>query len=237
MGTVVTFDVFGDDPSLSDCVEAATRILHDADEMFSLWKQESPMNQWRRGELSTLPTEIQEVLNLCQGIRDTTDGWFDPWALPGGVDPTGFVKGWAAQRACDCFTNLSISGAIVNAAGDVAAIGHDEHGERFRAAIVSPENPLEIAHTVWLDHALATSGSYLRGNHLYNPKARHWGTKVASASVTGPDLAVADALATALVCGGESVLELITAIDGYQGLVHHFDGRIQHSPDFPLVNA
>ena len=25
-------------------------------------------------------------------------GWFDPWAMPGGVDPTGLVKGWAVDR-------------------------------------------------------------------------------------------------------------------------------------------
>ena len=33
--------------------------------------------------------------------RELTGGAFDPWALPGGVDPAGLVKGWAADRDQD----------------------------------------------------------------------------------------------------------------------------------------
>jgi thiamine biosynthesis lipoprotein len=235
MGTIVTFDFYGEARDLDSRLEEATRLLHDADETFSLWKSQSLMSQWRRGELAVLPIELKEVLDRCDIVRAQTDGWFDPWSLPGGVDPTGFVKGWAAQRACDVFRDLPLRGVIVNAAGDIAAWGHDDDGERFRAGIVSPQQTQTIAHTVWLDAALATSGSYLRGNHLFNPKGRHFGTKAASASVTGPDLAVADAFATALVCGGEPVLDLVSAVEGYEGLLHHFDGRVQHSSGFALI--
>ena len=30
--------------------------------------------------------------------RDASGGWFDPWAMPGGYDPTGLVKGWAVHN-------------------------------------------------------------------------------------------------------------------------------------------
>ena len=52
------------------------------------------------------PPEVAEVLDLSAIAGDVSAGWFDPWAMPGGVDPTGFVKGWAAQRA------LPLSGRV-----------------------------------------------------------------------------------------------------------------------------
>ena len=51
--------------------------------------------------LEEAPPEVAEVLELCRRAREASDGWFDPWAMPGGVDPTGLVKGWAVERALD----------------------------------------------------------------------------------------------------------------------------------------
>jgi hypothetical protein len=34
----------------------------------------------------------------CEAAREASDGWFDPWAMPGGYDPTGLVKGWAVDQ-------------------------------------------------------------------------------------------------------------------------------------------
>jgi thiamine biosynthesis lipoprotein len=47
-----------------------------------------------------------------------------------------------------------------------------------------------------------------------------------SASVAGPSLALADALATGLFAGGEEVLDTVAALDGYDGLVMREDGKV-----------
>ncbi len=81
------------------------------------------MSRLRRGEISVsmAPPPVEEVLDLCATAHELSDGWFDPWALPGGVDPTGYVKGWAAQRALADLEDPAVAGAIVNAAGDIAS--------------------------------------------------------------------------------------------------------------------
>ena len=116
MGTVVTIDLYGDERlderNLDRCVDAAESVLHEADGVFSTWKSHSPLSRLRRGELTIgeVPTAVLDVLDECRTARRLSRGWFDPWSLPGGVDPTGLVKGWAAQRALDPLRGQGLSG-------------------------------------------------------------------------------------------------------------------------------
>ena len=237
MGTVVTVDLFGVDGRADELLHDATQSLHRADEMFSLWKPESPFARLRRGELALTdaPDEVVGVLNECYPLVAASDGWFDPWSLPGGVDVTGYVKGWAAERAADILAAGDFAGVIVNAAGDIATRGRDLDGQLFRVGLVSPTAPQTLAATVTLDGALATSGSYERGTHLYNPKARHFGTRARTASVTGPHLGIADALATAVVCGGVDALKAVRRLPDYDAMVTRYDGEVVATEGFPFV--
>ena len=121
-----------------------------------------------------------------------------------GIDPTGYVKGWAVQRALGAFRAGGVCGAIVNAAGDIASVGGLGHGRPFRIGIVDPFSPGRLAEVVYLTGAIATSGTYERGNHLIDPHRVDPTAGVASASVTGPDLGLADGLATAIAVAGEA---------------------------------
>jgi len=241
MGTVVTFDVypgeFSDEDLLRESIESAVTILHDADDVFSTWKSESPLSRLRRGEieLDQAPLVVREVLDLCEVARSLSNGWFDPWSIPGGVDPTGLVKGWAAQRALEELHRHAIDGAIVNAAGDVASFGGPNGSSKFRVGIVNPAKPQTLACIVQSPGAVATSGEYERGQHLYDPFARTLATRSASATVVGPKLGLADALATALVIGGRDVLGAIVELQGYEGLIIEPDGSMRMTPAFPLV--
>ena len=58
-------------------------------------------------------------------------------------------------------------------------------------------------------------------------------SSVASATVIGPELDLADALATALAVGGREVLDRIAELDGYEALSIGFDGLVQRTPGFP----
>jgi thiamine biosynthesis lipoprotein ApbE len=55
--------------------------------------------------------------------------------------------------------------------------------------------------------------------------------------VTGPDLGLADALATGLVVAGKTGLTSIDAIDGYEGLVISFDGTWQWTDGFRFASS
>jgi thiamine biosynthesis lipoprotein ApbE len=47
-----------------------------------------------------------------------------------------------------------------------------------------------------------------------------------SASVSGPNLALADALATGLLAGGEPALAAVASVEGYDTLVVRDDGTL-----------
>jgi thiamine biosynthesis lipoprotein len=240
MGTVVTLDLYGEasleSVETARMFEEAVRLLRDADDTFSTWQRDSPLSRLRRGEvtLRDVPPEVAEVLDRCRVARRLSQHWFDPWAMPGGVDPTGLVKGWAAQRALEPLRHVGLAGALVNAAGDVASFGGPRVGDAFRLGIVSPEDPRTLACVVESPGAVATSGTYERGAHLINPFTRV-AAPTATATVTGPDLGLADALATALALAGPDGLEMLHAIEGYAGLVIDPSGSAHVSDAFPIV--
>jgi thiamine biosynthesis lipoprotein len=239
MGTIVTIDVYVDAWKSVDRLAAhvgrARSVLHRADDVFSTWKADSPMSRLRRGEamLDQMPPEVAGVLDACRAARMLSGGWFDPWALPGGVDPTGYVKGWAAERALGALRMPDVAAAVVNAAGDIASFGGPAPGQQFRFAVVDPFDRARLACVVEHTGAVATSGTSEQDHHLIDPHSRRAASAVASATVTGSELGLADALATALAIGGPDVLERIDALDGFEALVIGHDGDRRWTRGFP----
>ena len=175
------------------------------------------------------------VLDGCRAARGASCGWFDPWAMPGGVDPTGYVKGWAAQRALEALRVPGVAGAMVNAAGDIASFGGPEPGQPFRVGILDPWSRARLACVVELVDALATSGTYERATPPHRPVLGpadlpgRLGQRVRSRP------ALADALATALAVAGPAGLRFVDAQPGYEGLVIEFDGTRQWTAGFPFA--
>jgi FAD:protein FMN transferase len=241
MGTVVTIDMRCDDLRAQHAIyprlARARATLQRADGLFSTWKKDSPISRMRRGEISVgeAPAQVGMVLQACESARELSNGWFDPWAMPGGLDPSGYVKGWAAQHALDALVAPGVAGAIVNAAGDIATFGRAAGGGRFRVGIVDPKAPRRLACIVEIDGAIATSGGYERGAHLIDPHSRRARCLVGSASVTGPDLGLADALATALAVAGEDELSMLDQLDGYEGLIINRHGLWISTANFPFA--
>jgi FAD:protein FMN transferase len=236
MGTIVVIDVYAGG-ELGGQLAEAVAILHRADAIFSTWQADSPVSKLRRGEITRAqaPAVVAEILDRCAVARDLSDGWFDPWAVPGGFDPSGYVKGWAAQNAAAAFGAVGICGVLVNAAGDIASTGGMGAGRPFRIGIADPRSPLSLAEIVELDGGIATSGTYERGQHLIDPHSGRPAARAASASVTGPDLGLADALATAVAVAGEPGLALIDKLDGYEALVINSDGSKRRTKQFPVA--
>lgn len=229
MGTVASFTVHPGQLTERDAlaaVEASCDVLHSADSVFSLWLPESPMSRLRNGSitLEQAPAEIGEVLELCLSARNASGGWFDPWVMPGGIDPTGLVKGWAVERALEPLRRAGADAALLNAGGDIAAFSSRLPGERWRIGIRHPWRPDALACVLEITDAVATSGSYERGPHLIDPRDGRPGGAAASATVTGPRLAMADALATAVAVGGEEALERVRSLDGYEAYMIGTDG-------------
>ena len=68
------------------------------------------------------------MVAIALDLMELTDGYFSPFwrRLPygdPGPDPTGLVKGWAAQQASDVLMAHGLPDHVVNAAGDVVVSG------------------------------------------------------------------------------------------------------------------
>ena len=219
----------------------ALAVLHHVDRVFSTWDPDSPVSRLRRGEieLDAAPPEVAWVLELCRRARAASGGWFDPWRLPGGVDPTGLVKGWAAELAL-AELRRGGGGAMVDAGGDIAVFGEPEPGQPWRIGIRHPLAADRLLTVVTLgghDRAVATSGNYERGPHVLDPSAGEPAQTLLAATVVGPDLAFVDALATGLLASGGKALARIAGLRGYSALIVDHDGTVHTTLGFPAADA
>ena len=175
------------------------------DREFSTYKSDSQVSQIRRAELKIedASRQMQEVWELCLVARNLTDGSFDPWCVKGGYDPSGYVKGWAADRCIEILKRHGGENIQINAAGDLSLAGGFEDGKPWSIGIRSPENRFEILKVFEIfEGAITTSGTYEIGAHIKDPHTGLIAIGARSATVIGPDGGLADALATALVVTG-----------------------------------
>lgn len=247
MGTVVTLDVRGPGPGpgYEAAVAEATERLHRIDATLSTWIPDSWASRLLTGAVAAedCPTQVRTVVALAEEVAAATDGFFTPrWrGTATGPDPTGLVKGWAAQRTSDVLLAHDFADHAVNAAGDVVLSGvpvPDEVGDQvWRIGISDPGRTGTLLGVVELPAgpwrwAVATSGTAERGRHVVDPHTARFPGLVASATavarVDAPLTeagAWTDGCATALVAAGAGAPVLLTRLPVH-GLVLAADGTL-----------
>ena len=207
-GTILFIDVasskVGLDGLNAGLIEV-TEYVKVIDLEFSTYKPDSQVSKIRRGELKIedASAQMQEVWQLCLVARELTEGSFDPWCVKGGYDPSGYVKGWAADKCIKILQRHGAENIQINAAGDVSLAGGFEDGKPWSIGVRSPENRFEVLKVFEIfEGAIATSGTYEIGAHIKDPHTGLIAIGARSATVLGPDGGLADALATALVVTG-----------------------------------
>ncbi len=211
-GTVIVVQVASStlsETELGLAVNNVEKFFHKVDMDFSTYKNDSEVSRIRRGELEITDAsdDVKEVWKLCERARELTLGAFDPWRVEGGFDPSGLVKGWAAHVAANLLNGAGVESVLINAAGDLVLRGGQisEGGEvkPWRVGISSPDDVNQIVKTFdVVDGSVATSGDYEMGAHIVDPHTGLIAIGARSASVVGPDGALCDALATALMVDG-----------------------------------
>ena len=245
MGTSISIDIVDShDRSLTDELVA---WFHDVDEVFSPYKECSVISRLGYGELAPTDAEVgddvREVLQRCGELCEATDGLFDVWSLPSPngtrFNPCGYVKGWSVDRAARLLRHRGVIDFCLNAGGDVALGGRNREGTPWRVGVRHPDDPTAVAFVLEGvgPLAVATSGSYERGGHIVDPRTGQPCTDLASATVVGPDLADADAYATALYLMGADGLYWLAQQPGYTGCVITRDGHLIASDAFNAYRA
>ena len=228
-GTIVDVDCYSQfvsDADLNEAMKQITDFCEAVDRDFSTYKEGSWVSRLRRGDVAIedCPDDVIEVWDLCAQAKWLSDGAFDPWAVKGGFDPSGLVKGWAADTCADLLVAAGVPHVQVNAAGDLALRGgwFDSASEEIKPwsiGVVNPTNTLEVVKVYEIkDGAIATSGTYERGAHIHDPQTGMIAIGAASATVVGPLGWLCDAMATAVMVGGDDSAKWFgqPELQGYQ---------------------
>ncbi len=239
MGTAITIEVLAPEPPgpAAGAVSAAFVWFESVDRQFSTYRDDSEVSRLRRGEVAEVSEVMRTVLNRCEDLRARTNGYFDAYAT-GSLDPSGFVKGWSVQVASDRLAEAGLPNHFINAGGDVRVRGHGPDGSPWRIGIAHPWQQRKVAWVVaGTDLAIATSGTYERGQHVLDPFSGRPAATLRSVTVTGPDLGAADAYATAAVAMGRPGLDWLASLSGYEAAVVTEDAQAFRSDGFPTVPA
>ncbi len=158
------------------------------------------------------------------------------------LDFGGIAKGYAIDRGIDVLREHGIKNAIVDAGGDLRAIG-SHSGKPWRIGI---RHPRETGKTLgWLevhgDISIVTSGDYerffmykgKRYHHILDPQSGHPARRSISATVIAKNATLADAWSTALFVQGAKELPMLNS-KGMQGIVVDADQKL-HTGKMSLV--
>lgn len=207
----------------------ACAILHQADQIFSLYKPESPLSRLARGEASVadLPPVVSEIWDECERIEKLTDGWFKAFTPQNTFDPSGLVKTWAAAKAATHLKHVGIEDFTLNAGGDVLLSDGLTVEQDWRIGISKPVSiasqdagVLAVFDLAGTDYrAVATSGSAERGTHIWNPKFESTQpNELLQVSVFAHDLVTADVWATASFAEGVRSIQRLNKQQGIEAV-------------------
>ena len=201
-------DAVPDGRGVARAIQQAGAGLQRADEIFSVWKPDSPISRLRRDEqnLAQSPPEIAEVLGRCAEARRLTGGWYDPWAGPDGVDPTDLARGWAVGQALGRLQAGGATAALITAGAVAAGFGRPGPNRSWQV----PAQGMLVALDGPPAGAVATVVDDRSGTR---------------ATVVGPEPGLTSALAIALRSSGPAGLDVVGGIAGYGAVVVDDRGR------------
>jgi len=201
------------DKSANADIEKVFDYFRYVDEKYSPFKETSEVAKFNRGE--KVSHEMTKILELAQDLKNQTNGYFDIVRPDGKIDPSGIVKGWAIKNAANILKDLGYKKFYVDAGGDAEIVG-----KNWKWGIRNPFNKSEIVKVLKLSNCgIATSGTYERGQHIYNPVGKKSEiTDVVSLTVIGPDVYEVDKFSTPAFAMGRAGIEFIERqkdLEGY----------------------
>ncbi len=235
MGMPITVEIAGSGDAAA-AIESAFAYFDAVDRRFSTYKDDSEIsaiNQGRLGE-AAYSGEMREILALAEKTRRETHGYFDIRTAVGTLDPSGIVKGWAIRNAAALVARSGARDYYVDAGGDIQAAGHNGEGKAWRVGIRNPFDRAQIIKVVEpRGKGIATSGTYARGQHIYDPYARGAPIEeIVALTVIGSDVLEADRFATAAFAMGRDGISFIEQTPDLEGYLVDRNGRATYTSGF-----
>jgi len=216
-------------------IEQLFAYFMSIDEQFSPFRDTSMVSRFNAGKLKEdeWSDDFKKITTWCQRTSQETDGFF--FADRDGIfDPTGLVKGWAIFRAAHMLLEVGYENFSVEAGGDFQSFGFNAEGKPWTIGIRDPFHPGQIVKVLQPgDLGVATSGSYLRGDHIADPVAGETLGDIVSLTVIAPNVFHADRFATACFAMGRAGLDFLEKRPAMAGYMIDRDGIATWTSNFP----
>lgn len=206
-----------DESATSTNIEEVFSFFTYVDKTYSPFIDSSIVSRINKGEVGELeyPDELREILAIAKQTKHETKGYFDVWHN-GNFDPSGIVKGWAIAEAAKILGKYT-DDFYIEAGGDIQVSGVNEEAELWKVGVRNPFDRRQNIKAVVLDNsAIATSGTAIRGQHIYDPVGGKKLDEVTSITIIAPNIIDADRMATAAFAMGAEGVYFIEQLDGYE---------------------
>ncbi|MCI5137420.1 MAG: FAD:protein FMN transferase [Candidatus Electrothrix sp. AR1] len=159
-----------------------------------------------------------------------------------GITLDGIGKGYIVDQGVATLKSFGFQQILVEAGGDLLVSGGKPQGDPWQIGIRNPrpEIPGKLLTVTGENMAVATSGDYfqpfspdLLSHHIINPNTGFSPPELASCTITAPNAALADALATGcMVLGKTDSVDLLAGMPGCEGLFIGKDLKVQKTDGF-----
>ncbi len=234
MGMPVTVEIV-DKNVHPDSIEKVFDYFQYVDGKFSTYKNTSEITKINLGEIKKKDwsPDMKKIFKLSAETKKQTNGYFNI-EQAGFFDPSGIVKGWAILNAAELLKKMGYKNYYVEAGGDIQVSGKNNKNQYWRIGIRNPFNRYQNVKIVSLkNRGIATSGTYIRGQHVYNPYLPKQSiTDVVSLTIIGPNVYEADRYATAAFAMGKNGIAFIGKIKGLEGYMIDNKGQATFTGGF-----
>ncbi|MDQ7782952.1 MAG: FAD:protein FMN transferase [Desulfomonilaceae bacterium] len=184
-------------------------------------------------------SEIKAALDKRGWQHVTVDASSGTITLPReqmSLDLGGIAKGYSLDRARLVLVKLGVQSALINAGGDILAVGEKSPGHPWRIGVQDPRNPNGLVAVATLrDRVIVTSGDYerffvhegKRYHHILNPETGYPAGGLRSVTIIAADGVRADAMATAVFgLGAKRGLEYVEKTPDVEGFLIDANGEM-----------
>ncbi len=234
MGMPITIEIADKNALLSD-INEIYEYFKLIDQKFSTYKKNSEISRINGGRLkiNDASRDVKLIFKLANKTKKETQGYFDIYHEKK-IDPSGIVKGWAIFNAANQLLKKGYKNLYIDAGGDIQSYGKNNKGIDWSIGIRNPFNQSEIIKVISpKNKGVATSGTYIRGNHIYNPKNNSRVIDdIISLTVIGPNIYEADRFATAAFAMGRDGINFIENLSGFEGYLIDKKGIATYTSGF-----
>ena len=221
MGMPITLEIVDTGVLMSD-LDNIFKYFISVDNQFSTYKKTSEISKINEGKINEAQysKEMKEIFKLAEKTRLESNNFFNIKKSDGSYDPSGIVKGWAIQNANNLLKENGFNNFCLDVGGDITTSGVSDTSEPWKIGIRNPFKTDEIIKVIENNNSegIATSGTYIRGEHIYNPN-NHYSPPpdIVSLTVIGPNVYEADRFATAAFAMGRDGIYFIEQLQGFEG--------------------